>query len=62
MNTQLDRMKMSGDSESEEAQVAQLAYQMSQSRGCPEGSPEEDWYRAEQEMKHQQEAPRAMAA
>jgi Protein of unknown function (DUF2934) len=27
--------------------VAKLAYQMWLDRGCPEGSPEEDWLRAE---------------
>jgi len=28
--------------------VAALAYQLWQDRGCPMGSPEEDWYRAEE--------------
>jgi len=28
--------------------VAKLAYQLWLDRGCPEGSPEEDWLRAEQ--------------
>jgi hypothetical protein len=31
-------------------QIASLAYQLWQQRGCPEGSPEEDWFRAEQEL------------
>ena len=31
-------------------QVARLAYQYWEQRGCPEGSPHEDWYRAEQEL------------
>ena len=31
-------------------QVARLAYQLWEQRGCPEGSPEEDWFRAEQEL------------
>ncbi len=26
-----------------------LAYSLWQSRGCPDGSPEVDWYRAEEE-------------
>lgn len=30
--------------------VARLAYALWQSRGCPVGSPEEDWFRAEQEL------------
>jgi len=28
-------------------QIARLAYSYWQARGCPEGSPEEDWFRAE---------------
>jgi hypothetical protein len=31
-------------------QIASLAYQLWQERGCPEGSPDEDWLRAEQEL------------
>jgi hypothetical protein len=27
--------------------IAELAYHFWQERGCPEGSPEEDWYQAE---------------
>jgi len=27
-------------------QIEQLAYQFWEERGCPEGSPDEDWYRA----------------
>jgi hypothetical protein len=30
-----------------EASVAKLAYQLWLQRGSPEGSPDEDWYRAE---------------
>ncbi|HTS65350.1 MAG TPA: DUF2934 domain-containing protein [Candidatus Acidoferrales bacterium] len=30
--------------------VAALAYRLWQERGCPEGSPEEDWFRAEREL------------
>ncbi len=40
----------------EEAQsdqrIAELAYRHWQERGCPYGSPEEDWYRAEEELRH----------
>jgi hypothetical protein len=32
--------------------IAALAYQLWQGRGCPDGSPEEDWFRAEKEMQH----------
>lgn len=31
-------------------QIAVLAYEIWQQRGCPEGCPEEDWFRAEQEL------------
>ncbi len=31
-------------------QIAALAYEYWQLRGCPIGSPEEDWRRAEQEL------------
>jgi hypothetical protein len=30
--------------------IAALAYELWQARGCPDGSPEEDWFRAEQEL------------
>jgi len=33
-----------------ELDVANLAYQRWVKRGCPEGSPEEDWYEAEHEL------------
>jgi hypothetical protein len=32
-------------------QIAALAYALWQERGCPEGSPEEDWFRAEVQLK-----------
>ncbi|MBY0502679.1 MAG: DUF2934 domain-containing protein [Bryobacteraceae bacterium] len=28
--------------------IAALAYQLWEARGCPEGSPEQDWHRAQQ--------------
>ena len=31
-------------------QIASLAYALWQERGYPEGSPEEDWFRAEQAL------------
>ena len=37
-------------------QIASLARALWQQRGCPEGSSEEDWYRAEQELFAQFEA------
>ena len=35
----------------EDKAIAQRAYECWNERGCPEGSPEEDWYRAEREIK-----------
>jgi hypothetical protein len=32
------------------ADIARLAYSLWEARGCPGGSPEEDWFRAEQEL------------
>ena len=32
-------------------QIAALAPALWQERGCPEGSPEEDWFRAEKELR-----------
>jgi hypothetical protein len=31
-------------------QIAGVAYTLWESRGCPIGSPEEDWFKAEQEL------------
>ena len=39
-------------------EIARLAYSYWQARGCPIGSPEEDWYRAENELRQ----PIAVAA
>lgn len=33
-------------------QIAQMAYFFWQERGCPNGSPDEDWLRAERELAH----------
>jgi hypothetical protein len=34
-------------------QIAALAHALWRERGCPEGSPEEDWLKAEQQIKEQ---------
>lgn len=34
-------------------QIAGLAHALWQERGCPDGSPEEDWFRAEDAIKRQ---------
>lgn len=39
--------------ESLEEQIAALAHALWHQRGCPEGSPEEDWLKAEQEIREQ---------
>jgi hypothetical protein len=33
------------------ADIAERAYQLWQERGCPDGCPEEDWFRAERELR-----------
>jgi len=35
-----------------EAEIAALAYRLWHERGCPEGSPEHDWFRALEELRH----------
>ena len=37
-------------------QIAALAYALWQERGCPAGTAEEDWFRAEQEIQAKQES------
>ena len=37
----------------EESAIAARAYECWQERGCPIGSDQEDWFRAEKELKHQ---------
>jgi hypothetical protein len=34
----------------DEQDIAQLAYELWQSRGCPDGSPQEDWFRAVEQL------------
>jgi len=33
------------------AEIAELAYALWQARGCPQGSPEEDWFHAARELR-----------
>jgi hypothetical protein len=35
----------------DETEIASLAYRLWLERGCPEGSPEEDWFLAERELR-----------
>jgi hypothetical protein len=39
-------------------EIALRAYQCWHARGCPHGSPEEDWRRAEQELRHERSRSR----
>lgn len=43
-------------------EIAARAHSCWHERGCPEGSPEEDWYRAEQELRREREQKRSTAA
>lgn len=38
-------------------EIARRAYDLWQERGCPIGSPEEDWLRAEEEIRRQRAQP-----
>jgi len=47
---QLERIRNSLDDLQRVRKIAVLAYQFWQERGCPLGTPEEDWFRAEREI------------
>jgi hypothetical protein len=52
-----------GQTDPEHEELARLAYQHWQQRGRPIGTPEEDWFRAEEEIKqHLDEAPAATSS
>ncbi len=38
-------------------QIAKLAYRLWEERGAPLGSPDDDWFRAEQEFRHHLDSP-----
>jgi hypothetical protein len=38
------------------AEIAARAYELWQARGCPHGSPEDDWYRAAEELRSRAES------
>jgi hypothetical protein len=40
----------------EHKRIARLAYSYWEARGCPPGAPEEDWFRAEEELRRRQSA------
>lgn len=43
---------LSAGSEVIASTISRRAYELWLERGCPEGSPEEDWFKAEAEIKH----------
>jgi hypothetical protein len=43
--------------EIDETRIAALAYQLWQERGCPIGSDQDDWFRAETMLRSQSEDP-----
>jgi len=40
--------------------IARMAYFMWQDRGCPDGSPDEDWFRAEETLRQMQGSDQSM--
>lgn len=50
-----------GGTASEQEEIARLAYELWMQRGCPLGSPEEDWCRAEEQLRHRPLAATASA-
>ena len=55
MDTDRESKSQDGQASSEREpdfheQVARLAYALWQERGCPDGSPDVDWYRAEEQL------------
>ncbi len=49
----LERESAPSDVSAHRQDVAALAYTLWQSRGCPLGSSEEDWYRAEKQIQQE---------
>ena len=48
-----EEQKHMNHDETEHRRIAQLAYDLWQKRGCPIGSPDEDWFRAENELRQE---------
>jgi hypothetical protein len=48
---EITRPRENASTSPDPADVALLAYQLWSDRGCPVGSPEEDWFRAEEELR-----------
>ena len=52
---------MTSDNDSDHKEIERLAYTFWQERGCPLGSPEVDWLRAEKEMREVEAAAPPLA-
>jgi hypothetical protein len=50
------------DTEPTRDEIAARAYRCWHERGCPEGTPEEDWHRAEQELRRERQRSTAASA
>ena len=51
-----------GEAASDEARIAALAYELWLERGCPIGSDQEDWFRAEEMVKSELERTAVLAS
>jgi hypothetical protein len=55
-NSVTDHASNSSETANSTSDIAALAYELWQQRGCPEGSSEEDWYEAERKIQSQTES------
>ncbi len=42
-------------------EIARLAYRLYEERGSQDGSPDEDWYRAEEQLRHRRHSRTSLA-
>jgi Protein of unknown function (DUF2934) len=49
--TILRRLRLGGIATFGHADISALAYELWQARGCPDGSPEEDWFHAAEALR-----------
>jgi hypothetical protein len=62
VTTNPDSAIQSGDTASlDQSELAARSYELWQERGCPVGSPEFDWFRAEAELRNRQGSIRTAA-
>ena len=54
---QTDSEKSQRSAPVDQEEIARIAYALWQSRGCPDGSPEQDWFAAEEELRASYESP-----